>query len=127
MERRRRETDGRTGRTGPRRRRTTNSGDAEAAAASASRIVIVVVVDIVPRSPAVTLVDDSRLRRYNCGLRSETRGNPRERRFLRALYVSAGMRASAHACVSVLRAWVCAKRPVGIHIPGAERERKREI
>lgn len=56
--------------------RTTNSG----AAGVAVRCIVAVARSL---ARFVLLVDDSRLRRYNCGLRSETRGNPRERRFLR--------------------------------------------
>lgn len=54
-------------------------------------------------SLVVLLVDDSRLRRYNCGLRSETRGNPRERRFLRFVRISGYGRAGApmRTCVCV--------------------------
>lgn len=51
-----------------------------------------------PPSLVVLLVDDSRLRRYNCGLRSETRGNPRERRLLRSFV---RINPCARACIRV--------------------------
>ena len=70
-------------------------------------------------SRCILLVDDSRLRRYNCGLRSETRGNPRERRFLRLCAyprVRACIRVSTlhRVCVCVC-VCACAQRPVGIY------------
>lgn len=72
----------------------------------------------------VLLVDDSRLRRYNCGLRSETRGNPRERRFLR---LCAYRRVRACIRVSTLHR-VCATSRGNPYLRAkGKREREREI
>lgn len=76
-----------------------------------------------PPSLVVLLVDDSRLRRYNCGLRSETRGNPRERRLLSVpLYGTRGARARVHTC---RRCVVCATSRGNPYPCASKRERER--
>lgn len=101
--------------------RTTNSGAAGAAVRCIAAVARSLARSFARSLARVVLVDDSRLRRYNCGLRSETRGNPRERRFLR---LCAYRRVRACICVPALHR-VCAQRPVGIHT-AAKGKRKRD-